>query len=249
MRRALRGESGTVVGLDYRGVEVLAAYEWLPELGWGVVAKIDIAEVRQPLVRAGLMVSGIALFAIAIGVGFIIRLTSPLIQRIEARTEELGDAHERLRSHSAQVSLEVEQARRRLAVDLHDGIGQLLALMNIKLGLLRNERKPKRLGPQTPGDREPRRRGARAVEGADLAALPAHPLRGGSDRGAPMARQGHGAALRAAGDGGGRGRVRRVDEATRISLFRSVNELLVNVAKHAKTDRASVRVSSWAGTS
>ena len=53
--------------------------------------------------------------AIAIGVWFILRITSPLIRGIEARTEELEEAHEHLRSHSSQVSLEVEQARRRLA--------------------------------------------------------------------------------------------------------------------------------------
>jgi signal transduction histidine kinase len=36
-----------------------------------------------------------------------------------------------------------------------------------------------------------------------------------------------------------------LDETTRISLFRSVSELLINVAKHAKIDQASVCVSNW----
>ena len=35
-----------------------------------------------------------------------------------------------------------------------------------------------------------------------------------------------------------------LDETTRISLFRSVNELLINVAKHAGTSEAYVRLSS-----
>ncbi len=247
MRRALYGESGTVVGLDYRGVEVLAAYEWLPDLGWGVVAKIDIAEVRGPLLPAVLMVSGIAFFAIFIGVALIIRVTSPLIQRIEARTDELEDAHEHLRSHSAQVSLEVEQARRRLAVDLHDGIGQLLALMNIKLGLLRNEAGTEKLEPRIQEiehlvveAREQSREMTWQLcppvlyEVGLVAAL--RWLAKDMER-----RYGLHVTVEVEGD------CESLGEETRISLFRSVHELLVNVAKHAQTDRASVRVSRLGG--
>jgi signal transduction histidine kinase len=41
------------------------------------------------------------------------------------------------------------------------------------------------------------------------------------------------------------GESRPLDESTRISLFRSVNELLINVAKHANVDSAEVCVSNW----
>ena len=245
MCRALSGESGTIVGLDYRAVEVLAAYEWIPELGWGVVAKIDIAEIRRPLRRAGLMVSGIALIGIGIGVGLILRITSPLIQRIEARTQELEKAHERLRSHSAQVALEIEQARRRAAVDLHDGIGQLLALLNIKLGLLRKEAQVEMLDPQLReiesliGEAREQSREMTwqlsppvLYEVGLVAAL--QWLAKDMER-----RYGLRVTLEEEGE------CIQLDEATRISLFRSVNELLINVAKHAKVDRAVVRVSYW----
>jgi signal transduction histidine kinase len=43
------------------------------------------------------------------------------------------------------------------------------------------------------------------------------------------------------------GELAPLDEATRITLFRSVNELLINVAKHAKTDRALVQLSQRNG--
>jgi signal transduction histidine kinase len=248
MSRALRGESGTMVGLDYRGVEVLAAHEKVDGLDWGVVAKIDMAEIRAPLIRTGLLVAGMALFAVAIGVGLILRITSPLIRRIEARTQELQEAHEHLRIHSSRVSLEVERARRRLAVDLHDGLGQLLALAKIKLGMLREKAEVDRLGPQ--------------LQEIESLIVGAHQQSKELTwrLGPPVLYEvGLMAALRwLAKDLEGRyglrvtveeqGECRQLDEETRISLFRSVNEALVNVAKHAETKTAVVRVGERNGS-
>ncbi|MCA9467554.1 MAG: hypothetical protein KC643_19205, partial [Nitrospira sp.] len=52
MRLALSGKSGTIVGLDYRGVTVLAAYEPVQTLDLGLVSKIDLQEIRQPYIQA-----------------------------------------------------------------------------------------------------------------------------------------------------------------------------------------------------
>jgi signal transduction histidine kinase len=245
MCRALSGKSGTIIGSDYRGVEVLAAYEFVRGVDWGVVAKIDIAEIRRPLRRAAFLVSGIALIGIAIGVGFILRITSPLIQRIEARTHELENAHQRLRSHSAQVSLEVEQVRRRLAVDLHDGIGQLLALLNIKLGLLRKEAEV-----DLPDSRireiealiiEAREQSREITWCLSPPVLYEVGLVAALQWLAREMERRYGLRVKVEEDG----ECVQLDEETRISLFRSVHELLINVAKHANIDRAVVRISNW----
>ncbi|MCK4622772.1 MAG: hypothetical protein KAT62_11235 [Desulfuromonadales bacterium] len=47
MRSALSGSSGPLIGLDYRGVTVFAAYEPVANLNLGIVAKMDLAEVRR----------------------------------------------------------------------------------------------------------------------------------------------------------------------------------------------------------
>ncbi len=87
MRRALSGESGTVIGLDYRGELVLAAHEPVKELDLGIVAKIDLAEIRGPFIRAGLISGGFALLAVVLGAWLFTMITSPMIQRLQASEE------------------------------------------------------------------------------------------------------------------------------------------------------------------
>ncbi|NQV55685.1 MAG: PAS domain S-box protein [Rhodospirillales bacterium] len=94
MRRALAGKSGTIIGLDYQGNEVLAAYRPLPQLGLGIVAKINMVEVRAPFIHAGGIAFVIALATIGAGVFFLLRFSSPIIEtmrRGEAKLSEVSD--------------------------------------------------------------------------------------------------------------------------------------------------------------
>jgi signal transduction histidine kinase len=88
MRRALLGQSGTVIGLDYRGSIVVAAHEPVAELELGIVAKIDLAEVRAPFIKAGLFAAGSALFVILFGSALFIRISSPILRRLHALYEK-----------------------------------------------------------------------------------------------------------------------------------------------------------------
>lgn len=90
MRRALAGRSGILVGLDYRGEKVLAAYEPIKILKMGVVAKIDIAEVRAPFRRMGLIVLYIASVIVWSGLWVFFRLSGRIIS-------DLADSERRYR--------------------------------------------------------------------------------------------------------------------------------------------------------
>jgi len=382
MQRALRGESGVMVGLDYRGESVLAAYEAIPEIDGGIVAKIDISEINAPFVHAGLLASGIVVAVVALGAAFMVRATSPSIQRIESRvaerTAELQEAnrnlkqeirerhqaeaalrrmskvfmdaadpiviHElsgrisdvnaeverlygwsreeligqpidaivppesrkqhlkllercrrgrsvrnaeslrqtkagervpilltlsllsdemgapvtiasiakdlsqqkrlqnQLRAAASEAALTEEQERRKLAVDLHDGLGQLLVLTSMKLGMLRSAAEPFGLEQQV-----------REVEGiigeahertSSLSFQLSPPVL--HDVGLLAAAQWlvenmerrFGLRVTLEDDG------QRVplDEATRITLFRGLSEALLNVVKHARADKVRVRL-------
>jgi hypothetical protein len=89
MRLALRGQSGTIIGLDYRGVQVLAAYEPVSELNWGIVAKIDLIEIRTPFIKATLISGVIGILMVIIGALLFIRVTNPLLTKLTETVETL----------------------------------------------------------------------------------------------------------------------------------------------------------------
>lgn len=100
MRRALSGDSGSMIGLDYRGVRVLAAYHPLPGLNAGVVSKMDLADIRGPFLRGAGMVIGLAAVLVSIGTLLFVRLTNPIMRHIN----ETEQRYQRL-FRSAPVSI------------------------------------------------------------------------------------------------------------------------------------------------
>ena len=93
---AAQGNTGITETKDYRGVEVLAAYTYIPTTGWGFVAKQDLEEVYAP-VWAMLWQIGILLVVAAVivyGLAFFLarNIARPIQQMSEvSRKIEKGD--------------------------------------------------------------------------------------------------------------------------------------------------------------
>lgn len=86
-RRAATGNAGVSVARDYRGQEVLAAYQQIPDIGWGFVAKLDHAEAYAPLMyltRELILVTAVVLIiAVLAAVLFARALTTPLADLVD----------------------------------------------------------------------------------------------------------------------------------------------------------------------
>jgi signal transduction histidine kinase len=135
IRKALNGESGTMVSLDYRNVEVLAAYEPIKILNLGLVAKIDLHEIRAPFYQAGLMALGIGFIVISVGVVLFWRVSNPLIREITSSREQLRSLAHRLQDIR-------EEEKERIARAVHDELGQQLTAIQLELNFLEEEIEP-----------------------------------------------------------------------------------------------------------
>ena len=97
MRQALLGRSGTIVGVDYRGELVLAAHEPVSELNSGIVAKIDLSEIRAPFMRAGGIAGFFAILAVIAGATLFFRISNPMVKQIEKNNVDLSTANKNLK--------------------------------------------------------------------------------------------------------------------------------------------------------
>lgn len=97
---ALEGNSGVMEGVDYRGVNVLAAFTPLEQDGFALVAKMDLSEIEAPFYRAVVVSFVVAMMLITLAVFIFHKLTSPLVFKLEslvkARTQELDEANKEL---------------------------------------------------------------------------------------------------------------------------------------------------------
>ncbi|MBK7644421.1 MAG: PAS domain S-box protein [Planctomycetes bacterium] len=155
--------------------------------------------------------------------------------------DDLRRNQRRLQALTAELLLTEERERRRLAIDLHDGLSQTIALARIKLASLRPALTDERamLLDEIGGLIEEADRAARSVS-FELSPPMLH------DMGLEAALQWlvehlgarYGIQIVLEDDG----LSKSTDERTRVILFRSIRELLINAAKHAGARAVRLRV-------
>ena len=81
-RQAAQKKSGFVKDRDFRGKKVLAYCEYLPELDWGVVSKIDNSEILKPFYEASMYAFISSILLVLIGTYFFKRFSDPIYKSI-----------------------------------------------------------------------------------------------------------------------------------------------------------------------
>ncbi|MBW2420744.1 MAG: PAS domain S-box protein [Deltaproteobacteria bacterium] len=178
----------------------------------------------------------------AIEVGGKLRYTGFVRDLTEQKAME-----QRLRAAASEAALAEQRERKSLAGDLHDGLGQLLSLANMKLGGLRSEvetaelRSLVREVEEVIGEAD--RRTTSLTFQLSPPVLDDVGLVAAAEWLAEDLERQYGLRVELTGDR----RTAPLDEAARVTLFRAARELLINVAKHAEVDQALLDISHGEG--
>ncbi len=118
MERAVSGQSGVIIGKDYKGVTVLAAYEYIPNIDIGVVAKINIEEINKPFADAIKIVSVISMFIIFFSAMIFNRIRIGILDSIKIQNREIFKANKKLKyeileHHETEIKLKETTAKLR----------------------------------------------------------------------------------------------------------------------------------------
>ncbi len=162
-------------------------------------------------------------------------------EQLQQEIAERKRAEDQLRSLASQLSLTEEQERRRIATDLHDRIGQTLAMCKIKLGMLRDASCPGDLSMLVDELRELADQAIQSIRSLTFELgspiLYELGLEAAVDSLVEQIQSQHGINIDLEDDG----QRKPLGDDVRVVLFQAVRELLVNVVKHAQA--SSVKIS------
>ena len=117
LKRALHGERGSNIVIDYTGQSVVAAWRYLPILRAGIVSKVDTAEALAPYYRVRNFSLGALFFTLLVAFAAAILFGRRLIAPLTAL------------KNSAQNFAEGKLGQR-VSVNRHDELGQLATAFN-----------------------------------------------------------------------------------------------------------------------
>lgn len=176
------------------------------------------------------------------------RLAEELEQRVAERTRELVTSQDLLRALASELTVTEQRERRRVATELHDYLAQLLVCAHLKV----SQARPKQNNPETEGWLDQATEVLQQALSytrslvAQLTPMVLHEF------GLPsairwLAEQMHKHQLTVEVEIDAADALPLAEDEA-ILLFQSVRELLINVSKHARVDRATVRLSVTDGT-
>ena len=155
---------------------------------------------------------------------------------------KLQEQQNKLRALSSELLLTEERERRRLATQLHDRIGQTLAVTKIKLGELREALPADTAADALTDIRQFIEQTIQDTRSLTFELCPPVLVRAGVGGGFTMAGQPnpgkHGIRIRLNDDG----QEKPLDDSARVILFQAARELLFNIVKHAQTKSATISI-------
>ena len=173
----------------------------------------------------------------------LLRAKDELLTEVEERKKyekELLGYQQRLRHLSSELLQTEERERRRIAIGIHDHIGQTLAVTKIQLGALQAEYDYRDLKKKVEDIRELISQTIRYTRTLTFELSPPVlyelGLQAALEWLAEIVRKQSGLAVEVAFDGSDR----KLDAERRVILFRTCRELLLNVVKHAGAKRVQV---------
>ena len=172
---------------------------------------------------------------------FAVAMMADITQEKEAEGE-IRVYQDKLRAIASELALAEERERRRLATELHDHVGQILALAQIKLGALRELASSTNLAGAMDEVRLLVEQTIRYTRSLTFELSPPILYDLGFEAAiewlAELIQEQHGIGIEVRADRG----PKPMEDELRILLFHGVRQLLLNVVKQAKTSRVGIGI-------